>query len=221
MHRNFLRFLWVDDVHSNDPQPVISLKKHVMRTGQLTNSEKSTTASLLVIQYALPLTIIIVCYLKIGIELTKGRTEISTSNQIRDEENRRVVKMLVIVTLVFAILTLPSTIMWMWLDFGQADLNFPHFWDVVEVLNILDFLNCASNPIIYSFCNESFSCEFRRQFMGCILRGSSPSTTSITTAPVVSSSPGNGHDIPLRASLPKHDFETSDSETTQECDTLL
>ncbi len=153
----------------------------------------------------------------IGIELTKGRTE--TSNEIRDRENGRVVKMLVIVTLVFAILTLPSTIMWMWLDFGQADLNFPHFWDVVEVLNILDFLNCASNPIIYSFCNESFSREFRRQ-LGCILRGSSP-TTSITTAQVVSSSPGNGHAIPLRASLPKHDFENSDSETIRECATLL
>ena len=179
---------------------------------------KIYTASLLVIQYALPLTIIIVCYLMIGTELTKGRTEIR--DRIRVEENRRVVKMLVIVTLVFAILTLPSTIMWMWLDFGQADLNFPHFWDVVQVLNILDFLNCASNPIIYSFCNESFSHEFRRQFMGCILRGSSPST-STTTAQVVPSSPGNGHDIPLRASLPEHDLETSDSETTRERATLL
>jgi hypothetical protein len=179
------------------------------------------TASLLVIQYALPLTIISTCYLNIGLELTKGQPETSnrTLAKARGKEARKLIKMLVIVTLVFAILTLPSTIMWMWLDFGQADVHFPHFWDVVEVLNVFDFLNCASNPIVYSFCNEKFSREFRRQ-LGCILPGSSP-TTSITTAPVLSSSPGNGHATPLRASLTKHDHENSDSEKSRDCSATL
>ena len=178
------------------------------------------TASLLVIQYALPLTIISTCYLKIGFELTKGQTKTSnrTLAKARGKEARKVIKMLVIVTLVFAILTLPSTIMWMWLDFGKADQTFSHFWDVIEVLNVFDFLNCASNPIIYSFCNESFSREFRRQ-LGCMLPGSSPNT-SVTTAPGASSPPGNGHATPLRASLTQNnnpDWEKND----QTCSTLL
>lgn len=185
------------------------------------------TASLLVIQYALPLTIISTCYLRIGFELTKGQTKTSnrTLAKARGKEARRVIKMLVIVTLVFAILTLPTTIMWMWLDFGQADQKFLHFWDVVEVLNVFDFLNCASNPIIYSFCNESFSREFRRQ-LGCILPGISPNTSfetgkvSTIMAPIASSpSPGNGHATLLRTSLTKH--ENSDSEQNQECAATL
>ena len=179
------------------------------------------TASLLVIQYALPLTIISTCYLKIGFELTKGQTK--TSNRAlaktRGKEARKVIKMLIIVTLVFAVLTLPSAIMWMWLDFGAADQKFKNFWDVVEVLYVLDFLNCASNPIIYSFCNESFSREFRRQ-LGCILPGSSPNTSVTNTIPPgAPSSPGNGSGTPLRASLTQQD--DSDRERNQACSTLL
>ena len=153
------------------------------------------TASLLVVQYALPLTIISTCYIRIAFELTKGQTKTTnrTLAKARGKEARKVIKMLVIVTLVFAILTLPSTIMWMWLDFGEAEKHFSYFLDVIEVLNVFDFLNCASNPIIYAFCNESFSREFRRLF-GCILPGASP-TTSLESgkATIIQSSPANGH----------------------------
>ncbi|XP_028397591.1 neuropeptide FF receptor 2-like [Dendronephthya gigantea] len=182
------------------------------------------TASLFVIQYAVPLFIITVCYISIALELTKGQAKTAnrTLAKARGKEARKVIKMLVIVTLVFAFLTLPSSIMWMWLDFGNAVVDkFPNFWDVMDVLNVLDFLNCASNPIIYSFCNESFSREFRRQ-LGCVV--SVPSTTSnnsfesgkVTTA-FGSSSPGNGHATPLRESLSK------DGNTEQNADraTLL
>lgn len=189
----------------------------------LHEQRKIYTASLLVIQYILPIVIIFICYLRIAYALTKGQTKTAnrTLAKARGKEARKVIKMLVIVTLTFAILTLPSSIMWMWLDFGEADKKFTYFWDVMEVLNVLDFLNCASNPIIYSFCNESFSREFRRQF-GCVL--SVPSITSnnsydsvkVTTA-FGSSSPGNGHETPLRASLSKHE----NSEQNADRGTLL
>lgn len=182
------------------------------------------TASLLVVQYALPLMIISTCYIRIGFELTKGQTKTSNRTLVkaRGKEAKKVIKMLVIVTLVFAILTLPSTIMWMWLDFGKADQHFAHFWDIMEVLNVFDFLNCASNPVIYSFCNESFSREFRRQ-IGCIFPGSSPRTSIETgkvtiTAPMASSSPGYGNETLLqRTSLAK--VEISDFE--EDCATFL
>ena len=126
------------------------------------------TASLFVIQYAIPLSIILICYIRIGLELTKGPV---TYNRMlakaRGKEAKKVIKMLVIVTLTFAILTLPSSIMWMWLDFGNADKTFTSFYDLMDVLYILDFLNSATNPVIYTFCNESFSREFRRQ-LGCL-----------------------------------------------------
>ncbi|XP_046852580.1 neuropeptide FF receptor 1-like isoform X1 [Xenia sp. Carnegie-2017] len=139
------------------------------------------TLSLLLIQYAIPLTIISTCYLKIGFELTRGQTNTTNRSlaRARSKEARRVIKMLVILTLAFAILTLPSAIMWMWNDFGGAGEKYSHFYDVLGVLYILDFLSCASNPIIYSFCNESFSREFRRQ-VGCIIPGLSPNLSSET-----------------------------------------
>ena len=139
------------------------------------------TVSLFVIQYAIPLSIIITSYIKIGFELTKTtKTYNKALAKARGQEAKRVIKMLVVVTLTFAILTLPSAIMWMWLDFGKADQVFPSFWDVIEVINILDFMNCATNPVIYSFCNESFSREFRRQ-LGCILPSPPPSISTDNT----------------------------------------
>lgn len=185
------------------------------------------TAALLVIQYALPLFIISTCYISIGFELTKGQTKTSnrTLAKARGKESKKVIKMLVIVTLVFAILTLPSSIMWMVSEFGEADKKFPYFWDVVEVLYVLDFLNCASNPIIYSFCNESFSREFRRQ-LGCILPGSPPSDSlesgriPTTIAALSSSSPLSGHVTPaLRVSFTKD--VNSEIDQHPDCSTLL
>lgn len=154
------------------------------------------TASLFVIQYVIPLTIITTCYVRIGLELTKG---LDTHNRMlakaRGEEAKRVIKMLVIVTLAFASLTLPSSIMWMWLDFGKADQKLASFWDIMDVLNILDFLNCATNPIIYSFCNESFSREFRR-LTGCFRPPRSPDVTELArcTSFIATASTSNNND---------------------------
>ena len=200
----------------------ISSTKKCEEIWPVETQRQTYTASLLIIQYAIPLTIITTCYAGIGFELTKGQTKTNnrTLAKARGKEARKVIKMLVLVTLTFAILTLPSTIMWMWYDFGTTAKNFKHFWDILEVLNVFDFLNCASNPIIYSFCNESFSREFRRQ-LGCILPGPS-SDTSVDSGKITMmaqiSSPGNGHTTPLRASLTKGD---SDSEHNQETGTFL
>lgn len=157
-------------------------------------SRKIYTASLFVIQYAVPLAIITTCYVRIGLELTKGpQTYNRMLAKARGQEARKVIKMLIIVTLTFAVLTLPSSIMWMWLDFGEADQKFKSFWDLMEILYILDFLNSATNPIIYSFCNESFSREFRRH-LGCILPTPPPSESEsgrFTFVGVGSSSPSS------------------------------
>lgn len=186
------------------------------------NQRQTYTAALFVIQYAMPLSIITTCYVRIGLELTKGpnMTYNKTLAKARGRESRKVIKMLIIVTLIFASLTLPSAIMWMWLDFGEADKKLASFWDIMDVLNMFDFLNCASNPIVYSFCNESFSREFRRQ-LGCILPSPPPSDSEsvrVTTfVPVGSCSPSRND---LQTSI-KTDKESQSRPTSEDGATLL
>jgi hypothetical protein len=130
------------------------------------NYRKAYTLSLFLVQYVVPLTVITVAYLKIAREMRKcikqmksscTNRDLSTSHQI---EGKRVVRMLVVVTALFAICVLPNNIMWLWRDFGNGE-EYEHFWDVVAVTNIILFANSAANPIAYTICHDNFREEFR------------------------------------------------------------
>ena len=134
-----------------------------------TNYRKAYTVSLFALQYVLPLSVITLAYLKIGLEL---RTCASVKNALsvnavlynaHRNEARKVVRMLIVVTLLFAICVLPNNVMWLWLDFGDGD-NYAHFWDMVAFTNIILFANSAANPIAYTICHENFREEFKLYF---------------------------------------------------------
>lgn len=135
------------------------------------NFRKAYTLFLFLAQYVIPLTVITAAYLKIALEMRKcidkrtqkpsyNNTFLSKSHQT---EGKRVVRMLVVVTALFAICVLPNNIMWLWLDFGNGE-EYEHFWDVVAVTNIILFANSAANPIAYTICHENFREEFRHYF---------------------------------------------------------
>ena len=131
---------------------------------------KAYTLSLFLIQYIIPLTVITIAYLKIAREMHKcihKRTSGAWSNKLlkssRQVEGKRVIRMLVVVTALFAIFVLPNNIMWLWLDFGSGG-DYEYFWDMVAVTNIILFANSATNPIAYTICNENFREEFWRYF---------------------------------------------------------
>lgn len=151
---------------------VLSLDKTTMECGEYwpeTDYRKAYTASLFALQYVLPLSVITLAYLKIGLEL---RTCASVKNALavnavlhnaHRNEARKVVRMLIVVTLLFAICVLPNNVMWLWLDFGNGD-SYPHFWDMVAFTNIILFANSAANPMAYTICHENFREEFKLYF---------------------------------------------------------
>lgn len=135
------------------------------------NYRKAYTLSLFLVEYVVPLTVISLVYWKIAREMRKcikkrktscANRELSKSHQM---ERKRVVRMLVVVTALFAVCVLPNNIMWLWLDFGNGG-EYEHFWDVVAVTNIILFANSAANPIAYTICHDNFREEFRH-YVSC------------------------------------------------------
>lgn len=127
--------------------------------------------SIFFFQYILPFCIMFTAYFSIGRELKK-RAE--NGNQclkdLQEEEARKVVRMLKVVTTLFAFCLLPNNIMWLWLDFGKADKRWSHFWDLVAFSNILILANSAANPICYTIYNENYRQEMKNLLNSVICR---------------------------------------------------
>ena len=125
-------------------------------------NKKIYTVILFLLQFVIPLTAITFAYTMVGLELKKSsrKTNNQVLEQTRNEESKKIIRMLVIVTLTFAFCNLPTSTMWMIKDFGS--INIAGFDDIIPFFNILDFANAAANPCIYLACNEDFRREFRR-----------------------------------------------------------
>ena len=124
-------------------------------------SKKFYTLALFLYQFVIPLTAITFAYTMVGVELKKGdhRTDNQSLERARHDESRKVIKMLIFVTVIFAVCNLPTSIMWMINDFGTTITGFN---DIVFFFNILDFSNAAADPCIYLTCNDEFRQEFHR-----------------------------------------------------------
>jgi len=126
------------------------------------SSRKTYTACLFVFEYLLPLTVIAGAYASIGWELAqRAKNGNRYLQDLQAEEAKKVVRMLKVVTLLFAICVLPTNIMWLWLDFGRAEEQYDKFWDLVAFCNIVTFANSAANPICYTILNESYRNAFK------------------------------------------------------------
>lgn len=133
------------------------------------HSRKIYTVALFIAEYVVPLSIIAAAYISIGIEL--GKKKSSQENKFlqnaQNEEASKVIRMLVAVTILFAVCVLPTNIMWLWLDFGNADKQFTYFWELVAFCNILTFANSAANPVCYTITNANYRKEIAFLLKGC------------------------------------------------------
>ncbi|KAJ7354995.1 hypothetical protein OS493_028662 [Desmophyllum pertusum] len=127
------------------------------------SARKTYTACLFVFEYLFSRwTVIAGAYVSIGWELARrARNGNRFLQDLQAEEAKKVVRMLKVVTLIFAVCVLPNNIMWMWLDFGKADEQYDKFWDLVAFCNIITFANSAANPICYTILNESYRNAFK------------------------------------------------------------
>ena len=134
------------------------------------------TVSLFILQYMLPLAVIAGAYFSIGKELRNHSSAKATDSpqrstacsrfleQLHAEETSKVLRMLKVVTAVFAFCVLPTNCVWLWLDFGSPELvlGHGHFWELVAFCNIITFANSAANPICYTILNDNYRKEFRK-----------------------------------------------------------
>ena len=136
-----------------------------------THSRKIYTVALFVAEYAVPLSIIGAAYISIGRELGKKKSaqENKFLQNAQNEEASKVIRMLVAVTILFAVCVLPTNVMWLWLDFGNAE-QFTHFWELVAFCNILTFANSAANPVCYTITNANYRKEILFLLKMCFKR---------------------------------------------------
>ena len=158
-----LIFIWLIGIVEVVPYAVflqVSKKHTCDEIWPSESSRKAYTVFLFFLQFVIPLTAITFAYTMVGFELKKGsrRSENRTLEQTRNEESRKVIRMLVVITVAFALCNLPSSILWLINDSTEIS----SFDEIIAFFNFLDFGNAAVNPLIYLVCNEDFRREFCR-----------------------------------------------------------
>ena len=121
------------------------------------------TAVLFALQYAIPLIVIAVAYLRITFRLIRSRLPMRTSVNSRGQvvrqktrsENVQIIRTLAVIVILFMACMLPNQIAWMLFDFGgdsQKELSH-NFWVSAEALI---FLHACVNPIVYGTLTGQF-----------------------------------------------------------------
>ena len=129
---------------------------------------KIYTTLLFAFLYIIPLFIIVFTYMTIVKELMKKRNcNNSALVEAWHKETIKIVRMFFKVTVVFVVCNLPSQLMWLWLDFGNADQKFTNFWALLTAFNILIFANSVANPFIYYICHDRFRSEAQTYLPSC------------------------------------------------------
>ena len=122
------------------------------------------TIALFVLLYALPLAVIAFLYTVIMLKLWRRRApgqELTLNQENKDKTNRKVLKMLVTVVIVFALSWLPLYVR-MFVMFAESDryvCGLPYELDFLTLY--LGHANSAINPYIYVIFNENYRRGFK------------------------------------------------------------
>ena len=123
------------------------------------------TVAIFVFQFVLPMFVIAVAYCCIMYEFSfrKPRTLSSTTmSSSKETENKKVVKLLLIITITFAVCVLPYHTMGLLKEFYPH--TFKYYNDILLACYLLLYINSCLNPIIYNVFNERFRETFKELF---------------------------------------------------------
>lgn len=128
------------------------------------------TASLVVIQYILPLLIIAFAYIRIAFDLkfphlfVQEQSKYVSRSVTRQQEDIRVIKTLATVVILFAIFMLPGQVAWMLMDFGNSRQK-----KIAETLfkfyDLSVYFHCCLDPIVYGALMKHFRQEMIRSML--------------------------------------------------------
>ena len=138
------------------------------------------TAVLFALQYAIPLIVIAIAYLRIAFRLITSKLPMRTSVNARGQvvrqksrsENVQIIRTLAVIVILFMACMLPNQIAWMLFDFGgDSHKELSHaFWISAEALI---FLHACVNPIVYGTLTGQFRqgyVRYLRYAFGCCCR---------------------------------------------------
>ena len=140
------------------------------------NHRRAYTASLLVLQYILPLLIIASSYATIAVHLRRlkfpGEGNALSVRQRTRKKNLEAIKVLAAIVITFAVFMLPGQIVWMLFDFGGDAPEKAWFSHLYYFSDLLAIFHSCLNPLIYGVLNKKFRREYGRFFarMCCCCR---------------------------------------------------
>ncbi|XP_002735395.2 substance-P receptor-like [Saccoglossus kowalevskii] len=135
---------------------------------EFTPAEGWYTLSLFVVAYLVPLGIMMFAYLSIGRRLWITRApgeRIESTVATQDKMKRKVIRMLIVVVVTFAICWLPYQLFMVCIDWGpNLGVPVPIKKDIFFYTLWLGYANSALNPLIYCGFNENFRRGFIQVF---------------------------------------------------------
>ena len=149
------------------------------------------TATMMSVQYVLPLIVTVICYIKIWLFLVRRpvilvRRPVIPQSRLRicksttPEETSRecvvILKTVAVIAVLFLVLLLPTQVAWVLLDF--KDISFDELWFASEILTRV---HSCLNPIVYGVLNKRYRQSYIK-FLSPMLRlcCHHPSTESTT-----------------------------------------
>eukprot|EP00057_Strongylocentrotus_purpuratus_P001909 XP_003723464.1 PREDICTED: tachykinin-like peptides receptor 99D [Strongylocentrotus purpuratus] len=125
------------------------------------------TLTVFVCVYVVPLVLMSVAYVRIGMTLSYRSisgpgVSIKATISVQDKARKKVVKMMLVVVITFALCWLPYHIYNLYAHFR----GFKSDWDIFTFIIWLGYANSAMNPFIYCGFNENFRRGFRDAFTG-------------------------------------------------------
>lgn len=122
------------------------------------------TASLMTIQYIMPLLITAICYIRIWLFLKHrpvlpNNNGLTTARETPGEENTResmvILKTVAVIVLLFLVLLMPTQVAWMLLDF--RNISSDELWFASDILTRL---HSCLNPVVYGVMNKRYRCNY-------------------------------------------------------------
>ncbi|XP_031767015.1 tachykinin-like peptides receptor 99D isoform X1 [Galleria mellonella] len=123
----------------------------------------------MVLTYFLPIVSMTFTYARVGVELW-GSQSIGecTQRQLDNvKSKRRVVKMMIVVVVIFAVCWLPFHVYFVVTSYYPDVVNYPHIQEIYLGFYWLAMSNSMYNPIIYCWMNSKFRRGFKQFFWCC------------------------------------------------------
>ena len=132
------------------------------------------TASMMTIQYMMPLLVTAICYIRIWLFLKSrpvlpNNSGLASARETPGEETTResivILKTVAVIVLLFLVLLLPTQVAWMLLDFRNISCD--KLWFAADILTRL---HSCLNPVVYGVMNKQYRRNyvlFLSRMLGC------------------------------------------------------